>query len=146
MEYRPYINPGRLADVLALIQVLALDDRTHRSESGLSRELQVVPRSAASWLDVADEHPEFFRVAKGKKSPLSLVARHVLPEDDDEERRVLPADFTRTLLETALELHDREVEAAYRAHDADRQAWVSALRPMSARREPRRFALDSASK
>jgi hypothetical protein len=112
MKNRLYTKIGRLADVLALIQVLALDDRTHRSEEGLNRELQLPPRSAKSWLDVAAQHPEFFRVAREKPCPLSLVARHVLPEDAQEERRILPADFTQALLETAIKLHDREVETS----------------------------------
>jgi hypothetical protein len=37
---RPYTKPGRLADVLALIQVLAFDPHAHRSEPGIiEREL-----------------------------------------------------------------------------------------------------------
>jgi len=32
---RPYTESGRLADVLALIQVLAFDDYTYRSETFL---------------------------------------------------------------------------------------------------------------
>ncbi|BBJ24730.1 hypothetical protein [Candidatus Nitrotoga sp. AM1P] len=35
-----YLQPGRLADVLALIQVLAYDQDTYRSEEGLNDELQ----------------------------------------------------------------------------------------------------------
>jgi len=35
MSKGPYTKPGRLADVLALIQVLALDPDTGRSEDGM---------------------------------------------------------------------------------------------------------------
>ena len=35
MTKRPYLKPGRLADVLALIQVLAFDPHAHRSEAGV---------------------------------------------------------------------------------------------------------------
>jgi hypothetical protein len=39
-----YLADGRLADVLALIQVLALDSAAHRSEEGIASELQGAPR------------------------------------------------------------------------------------------------------
>lgn len=42
----PDLINGPLGDVLALIQVLALDEHAHRSEDGLSSELQGKPRSA----------------------------------------------------------------------------------------------------
>lgn len=32
-----YLLPGRLADVLALVQVLAMDEHAHRSEEGVER-------------------------------------------------------------------------------------------------------------
>lgn len=38
-----YLKDGRLADILALIQVLALDKDTHRREEGLAKELQGPP-------------------------------------------------------------------------------------------------------
>jgi hypothetical protein len=114
MRTRPYTKAGRLSDVLALIQVLALDPHTHRSEDGLQREFQRLPVSAESWITVAEEHPEFFRVAKGKLNPMSLVARHVTPEDETEEQRMVPSDFLYRLLQTAIDLRDREVEATER--------------------------------
>jgi len=43
---KAYLKHGRLADVLALLQVLALDKSAHRSEAGLQEELQGVPASA----------------------------------------------------------------------------------------------------
>ena len=74
---RQYATPERLSDVMALIQVLALDKDAHRSESGLKGELQVLPRSAPTWTEVAQGHPEFFRVQTGRDHPISLVLRHV---------------------------------------------------------------------
>jgi hypothetical protein len=59
---KQYLNPNRLADVLALIQVLALDEHVHRSEDGLQSELQGQPKSGRSWTEIARSHPEFFRV------------------------------------------------------------------------------------
>ena len=36
----PYTKPGRLQDVLSLIQVLALDEYTRRTKDGIEKELQ----------------------------------------------------------------------------------------------------------
>lgn len=105
---------GRLSDVLALIQVLALDEHAHRSEVGLASELQGQPRSASTWPEVAARHPEFFRVRPSGEHRVSLVARHVTPRDETGLRQV-PAEYTAKLLELAVELHDREARRA--------QAW-----------------------
>ncbi len=94
---------------IALIQVLSLDDSTHRSDSGLKSELQGTPKSAQNWTDVANEHPEFFRVKPDGKHTISLVARHVIPKDMNGVR-VMPPDFIGRLLDAAIQLHDREVE------------------------------------
>src|SRR6266513_1177712 len=76
-ETSSYVTAGRLADVLALIQVLALDEYAHRSEDGLASELQGPARSAQSWRAVAERHPEFFRVGPTSENRISLIARHV---------------------------------------------------------------------
>ncbi len=115
MSKLPYTKPGRLADVLALIQALALDEATHRSETGVTSELQAPPRSATKWFMLAEEHPEFFRVNPDKKHGLSLVARHVLPHSEDQPRPSLEPDFVSTLLQTAITLHDSQVRASDRS-------------------------------
>ena len=103
-----YLKQGRISDVLALIQVLAFDQAAHRSEDGLREELQGSPASAAHWVDVASEHPEFFRVYPTAGHGVSLIARHVGPKAGS-GREILSADFTRQLMEMALEIHDRQV-------------------------------------
>jgi hypothetical protein len=108
-----YTKPDRLSDVLALIQVLALDVDTHRSEDGLNVELQGPPLSAAQWIVLAKEHREFFRVS-AKADQVSLVARHVLPPDAERKRPTLAPDFTSELLRTAINLHDRQINFAER--------------------------------
>lgn len=110
-----YLAAGRLADVLALIQVLALDEHAHRSDEGLVSELQGAPRSAASWPNIAEQHPEFFRVAPTGDHRVSLVARHVAPRTED-KRPPLPSDYTAKLLQLAVELHDREVRRSQNWH------------------------------
>lgn len=107
----PLLLPGRLPDVLALIQVLALDQHAHRSECLLAVELQGKPRSAESWQNVAQEHTEFFRVRPEGEHTVSLIARHVLPKNEFGERP-LPVEYTGKLLELAVELHDRQLRRA----------------------------------
>lgn len=109
----PYTKSGRLADVLALIQVLALDQHAHRSLSGIDDELQAKPGSSDSWIDVAKEHPEFFRIRKDGDHILSLVSRHVLPENQKGIRE-MPSGLVQSLLEVAIDLHDRQVAASER--------------------------------
>jgi hypothetical protein len=109
LRSRSYIARGRLEDVLALIQVLALDEHSHRSDNGLAEELQGAPSSARTWTEVARLHPEFFRVARSGNHVVSLVARHVGPKVSHSGRKVLDADFVGRLLSAAIELHDRQV-------------------------------------
>ncbi|MCP4902305.1 MAG: hypothetical protein GY906_35510 [bacterium] len=119
---RKYLSSGRLPDVLALIQVLALDPSTHRSElgkaedkvRGLQGELQGPPESADTWVAVARDHPEFFRVNLDAKSKVSLVARHVTPKDPATDKRVLAPEFVGKLMELAVDLHDRQIRFAER--------------------------------
>src|ERR1035441_6932208 len=114
MSKGPYTKPGRLADVLALIQVLALDPDSGRSEDGMVKELQGPPTSAPNWFGLAKEHREFFRVASHEHG-LSLVARYVLPREGEREKRpALSSDFVGALLQTAITIHDRQVAAAER--------------------------------
>src|SRR5439155_17286733 len=80
---KPYLKQNRLADVLALIQILAFDEQSHRSVEQLNSELQGKPQSATSWKNIAKEHSEFFRFSleqdklhEDKGHTISLIARH----------------------------------------------------------------------
>jgi hypothetical protein len=108
----PYTNPNRLADVLALIQVLALHAYRHRSDKGLTEEMQGPPRSGSSWKEIARQHPEFFRVNESERLGVSLIATHVLPEDKTGNRE-LPPGLISTLVQTAINLHDRQLDRAH---------------------------------
>jgi hypothetical protein len=108
-----YLVPNRLADVLALIQVLALDEHAHRSEEGLDSELQGAPKSGGTWTDVARMHPEFFRLRPESTHGVSLISRHVLPKDAQGIRR-LPSDFVGQLIAAAVDLYDRQVKRSER--------------------------------
>lgn len=113
MTKKPYTIGGRLPDVLALIQVLAFDPDTHRSEGSIVRKELGVPSSAQGWTVLAKEHPEFFRVF-GESETISLIARHVQPSGEGGKREPLTSDFTKVLLETAIDIHDRQIQAAGR--------------------------------
>jgi hypothetical protein len=52
-DKKTYLKENRLADVIALIQVLAFDKYSHRTVDGLNIELQGEPKSAASWEELA---------------------------------------------------------------------------------------------
>lgn len=112
-RFRRYLVPGRLNDVLALIQVLAFDPYAHRSEKGLQEELQGEPQSADTWTMVAQAHPEFFRVNKDQNLGISLIARHVISPKENGTRD-LPPEFIGRLLSAAIDLHDRQVKLAER--------------------------------
>lgn len=120
-EFRQYLKPGRLSDVLALIQVLALDPSTYRSEKGasinkaqgLQGEMQGPPESAKTWTEIAQDHPEFFRVNLKRDNAVSLIARHVTPKNE-KNIRVLDEAFIGKLLELAVEIHDRQIKLAER--------------------------------
>lgn len=109
----PYSNENRLADVIALIQVLSLHENSHRSLKGLTSELQGKPNSAESWDEIAKEHPEFFRLKKEGVNKISLVARHVMLNNSKSKREQLPSDFVGKLFDAAIQLHDRELERKY---------------------------------
>lgn len=102
-----YSVDSRLADVLALIQVLAFDQLAHRSEDALRGELQGGPKSAASWSDVAMAHPELFRVKESGEHRVSLIARHV-SDSSDPGRPVLSEVQSAALMNLAVDMHDRE--------------------------------------
>jgi hypothetical protein len=106
-----YAKPERLTDVMALIQVLALDKYTHRTEKKLREEMQQdVPNSGSSWTEVARQHPEFFRVNPKSGHPVSLVSRHVMEKEPNSDRRPsLDGRFVESLLASAIDIHDRQV-------------------------------------
>lgn len=105
MASKRYSVTNRLADVLALIQVLALNAFAYRSESDLQKELQGIPKSAGEWTTVAVDHPEFFRVDINDVRSISLVARHANPQEHSQ----LSSDLIGKLLNAAIHLHDREI-------------------------------------
>jgi len=124
-----YLQPGRLADVLALIQVLAYDRNAYRSEDGLDDELQRKPSVGESWMDLAKEHPEFFRVRNDptRNPRVALLARYVLDHqqlpDGEEKRPPLNPTVANKLMELAIQLHDKQLDRKNR--------WKNVVLPMA---------------
>ena len=108
-----YVKPGRLEDVMALTQVLALDHMALRTESGVVDRLQGKPNSGASWTEVAKEHPEFFRVATDGQFRISLVSRFLTSEQED-SRPPLSQELTQNLIAAAIDIHDRQIKRSER--------------------------------
>jgi len=107
MKELPYTKKFRLADVLALIQVLAMYEYAHRNQDGIQKEFQGNPRSAESWIQIAREHQEFFRVREGKGIEISLIARHA-----KEGYPELTPEYTAKLMETAIKIHDSQLDSS----------------------------------
>ena len=109
-----YLVPGRLQDVLALIQVLGLHPSARRSEQQLCEILQSAPSCGLiRWSDVALRHAEFFRVNGKNQDSVCLAARHAAGDADEE--RLLKPEFVEGLLRLAVDIHDRQAKMADRA-------------------------------
>ena len=92
-----------------VIQVLALDPHTRRRETGVTKDIAGSPASAETWFALAKDHREFFKMDDESSFGLSLVSRFVLPEDATEKRPQLSPNFVSVLMQTAINLHDRQV-------------------------------------
>jgi hypothetical protein len=105
----PLGDSARLVDVLALIQVLGVGDVPNRTNRALHDEIFLRgPQSTDTWARVALQHPEFFRVAGEQQDNIRLVARHAA--GNNELARRLSEDFVQRLMQTAIDIHDREVK------------------------------------
>jgi hypothetical protein len=110
-----YLAAGRLADVLALIQLLAFDDSGYRTEEGMQTNLGAKPKSAASWTDIGRAHPEFFRVRdeSGRSVRVALIIRYIVGKIDvggEDKRPPLATEFAASLFQLAVNLHDKQVQ------------------------------------
>lgn len=137
----PYIvNSGRLGEVVAAIQAMAVYSYHMRSFEHWAVSISGDESRAAHWRKVFEEHPEFFRLDTTRQLA-SLVWRRQQPkrfhaelgrrlsseelaELRPSERQKLtreplgPAEV-RALIETAISMHAREVEL-----QRERRWWV----------------------
>ena len=119
MKPTRYKDPNRLADVMALIQVLAQGPHPIRTEQGLQKQLTDKPTSeATTWIDIAKNHREFFRVRPADKENteqnVALIWRHALSKEKTDESNSLSPESTAKLLEIAVSMHDREITRSQR--------------------------------
>jgi len=107
-----YLNPGRLEDVIALIQVLGLDEYTSRSENALKTVLCGTPHSLGNfgeWIELAKKHPEFFRVYNGRNGPsVTLIARYLTGAN--ENGPILSHQYIHGLVEAAIRIHQGQLQ------------------------------------
>lgn len=144
----PYLKPGRLADVIAALQVMAAGQRPEKEIAGWADELS---RSQADeeidkWTGVFNEHPEFFlvytlRVQEELKAALRwrytnklydpVGKQEYTPEQKKElakdvqfrlTTKPLGSDAIGTLMNTAIELHSRAIDEL-----SARRWWVPVL-------------------
>ena len=101
MSY-PYTRTNRLGDVLWLIQILALHDYGQRTEDALQKLKE--PSSARSWVELSEDHVEFFHISKQKGTEISLIARRF-----QEGTPPLSPEHTAKLIETAIKMYDSQI-------------------------------------
>jgi hypothetical protein len=140
----PYLRDKRLNDIVAAIQMMAVNDRYRMSASDWARMIEGNPNREDYWCDVFVEHPEFFRTSEIHPGNYALILRRALPsryhrkrgivltreeydiltkEERDRymSRAPLSQDQTKMLLDTAIALHKNAVEA-----QRDWRWWVPA--------------------
>jgi hypothetical protein len=141
----PYLKTGRLADLLAAIQTMAIHDRYRRSVPDWADLICGDKDAASHWTTIFDDHPEFFRPSSGNPGEYALIWRRagnnryhrklgrileraeideLIPEQRERyiSRPPVPEAQVKTLLDTAISLHQKAVDA-YR----DRRWWVTPL-------------------
>lgn len=107
MPRNPYLQMGRLEDVLFLIQYLGLG-KSYSLERD-SKPDGVTPRSSADglWVTVARHHPEFFRVTD--KDSVVLAMRYY-QRDGIGNPPPLTVQVVQQLVENAIALQERQVK------------------------------------
>jgi hypothetical protein len=130
----PYLHPGRLPDLLAAIQSMALHERYRRSAADWADLRSGDKNKASHWKAVFEQHPEFFRPSINYPGDFALVWRRAgnnryhrrlgrvldreeydaLTEEDRKRfisRAPVPEGQIKTLLDTAIGLHKNAMEA-----------------------------------
>lgn len=141
----PYIlNPSRLADLSATIQVLGTYRFASRKLEKWVARLGRTPVSAEDWITVFKQHPEFFTIQGDKISVVWRRSRErnydtyirktvsrdeaielTKLEEENEQTRLSrpPLDTTviSKLVDIAISLHEREIR-----HGQERRWWKTA--------------------
>lgn len=141
-EASPYLgNAKRLADVMAAIQFLGAHKYGSRSIENWSNSLGTSPKSANSWMEIFQDHPEFFRVKSGyvalvlrraKQKNYHMETGEFLTEKQIDElsekekkkvtRKHLESTQIEALLNTAIQMHASAI-----AHEKELRWWIPLL-------------------
>lgn len=138
----PYLaEPNRLSDVIAAIQVMATYKFYKTSFEEWSDRIAADRSQAEKWKRIFIEHPEFFRLDSAREKASLVWRRQFVKRYDVDQERVLTADETteilrgprssrlsrnpltasdiKTLIDTAVNLHNRALE-----HEKDKRWWI----------------------
>lgn len=141
MAKSPYLIPGRLADVIAAIQFMSMNDRSSQTCRDWADGISGDKAKGDHWQKVFDEHPEFFRRSPNYEGHYALIWRRAsprlffrkesrsltqaeydaLPVSDQKlvSRPPVPEQQIKTLIDLAVELH-----AKAREQHTDWRWWV----------------------
>src|SRR5579872_7420347 len=148
-EKSPYLKKGRLADVLAALQVMSIGERPEAEIDNWATKLSNVSiqqDDVDRWTALFREHPEFFwtytlagqtkekaalrwRYATRLYDPINdkeytRAAKALLPQADQDKLtgKPLDADAVNALMNTAIELHSRAI-----AEEGAKNWWIPLL-------------------
>lgn len=136
-----YLKGNRLQDLLALIQILALrGESSHWTEEEIRDAFKgVQPAGKMTWIDVARDHPEFFRVSEtdnaNEPPAIALLMRYGLGHVFVDGRKVRPplsSDLLRTLFDIANKMYDNQwddyvqKQGEVAQNREERQKWIIA--------------------
>lgn len=141
MRRSPYLINGRLADVIAAIQFMSMNERSSLRCEDWAEGISGDRTKSDHWRAIFDEHPEFFRRSPNYDGHYALIWRRAMPRRffRKESRMLSQAEFDaltqndkalvsrprvpdqeiRTLIDLAIELH-----AKAREQHTDWRWWV----------------------
>jgi hypothetical protein len=144
MSELPYLKPNRLADVIAAIQFMAMNERSSLSCQQWARAISGDESRDAYWRTIYEDHSELFRKSPDDPDHYALIWRRALPRRyyrperkmltvaeyealPEAERRwvsrpPVPEDQIRTLVDIAITLHARQQE-----QHRDWRWWIPSL-------------------
>lgn len=113
----PYLIENRLQDVTALIQMLGLHTERYSTTTAVLAQPDELgaPRSAntANWLEVARQHPEFFRI--GGAEQIYLPSRFL----DRPDRPQRKTEDVNLLIKIAVDISDKAFQ--FQAQQVERE-------------------------
>jgi len=104
----------RTTDIITLIQTLSRTDHTFLDHDAIVNLIRTSPISSESWLDISNQHPEFFRL-NGARTHMAILYRSNLPitpqQGINDFRRTLENEEISNLIDQVFKLHSSEIES-----------------------------------